>query len=58
MSSHHEKDVLAEVRWKVLVLIHGRWEIDALVGVLKPLHMWVLVSDDRSSLGIILKADF
>ena len=49
---------MAEVRWKVLVLIHGRWEIDALVGVLKPLHMWVFVRDDRSSLGIILKAEF
>ena len=28
---HHEKDILAEIRGEVLVLVHGGWQIDALV---------------------------
>ena len=49
-SPHHEKDILAEIRWEVLVLVHGGWQIDTLVRVLKPLHVRVLVRDDRPSL--------
>ena len=47
---HHEKDILAEIRGEILVLVHGGGQIDALVRVLKPLHMGVLVSDHRPSL--------
>ena len=49
---HHEKDILAEIRGEVLVLVHGGWQIDALVRVLKPLHVRVLVRDDRPSLQL------
>ena len=49
-SPHHKKDVLAEIRGKVLVLVHGGWQIDALVRVLKSLYVRVLVRDDGPSL--------